>query len=161
MSTIILYIGNELSNKEEVSHEEVYKGLKEFEHFKNNHLHTSFDACLRVYVSSKDGLNATYNESSFTGLYIYCNEQFKNEKLQEPKIICFEIGKSDVFLEYDNNHSEYVSFTKAKKLIYNTKPKMLKYACADHEKSLEVLNYILSWYSHKNNTLILKTKDIK
>ncbi len=49
--------------------------------------------------------------------------------------------EQDIYIEYANNHSEHISFTKAKKLILKKLPKILKYNCADKEKSVNFFKY--------------------
>lgn len=65
------------------------------------------------------------------------------------------MGK-DIYLEYSNNEFEYISFTKAKKIILKELPEIINYNCIDKEKSINFLNTLLNKYKIKDTTLILK-----
>lgn len=71
-------------------------------------------------------------------------------------ILCIEISKSDVYIEYTNRDFEYISFTKAKKIIFNTLSVEFKYSCIDSEKSVNFLNSLLTKYLLRSDTLVLK-----
>ncbi|RLA84698.1 MAG: hypothetical protein DRG78_00640 [Epsilonproteobacteria bacterium] len=64
--------------------------------------------------------------------------------------------EKDIYIEYSNNDFEYISFTKAKKLILKEMPKTLQYNCIDTAKSINFLNSILNKYKAIDNNLILK-----
>ena len=80
MKKINLYIDNNLANLKEVSYEDVYQGLKFFPLFKIHYPNISFENCLRVYIGGNHGLKSTYDEKDFTDLFLYCWDQFKQEK---------------------------------------------------------------------------------
>lgn len=67
-----------------------------------------------------------------------------------------DIMEKDIYIEYTNGDSEYISFTKAKKLIYKKLPTNIMYNCANSEKSVTFLNILLNKYNSINNILILK-----
>jgi len=71
-------------------------------------------------------------------------------------IFYIDILKSDVYLEYTNRDFEYISFTKAKKLIFQYLPTTIQYECIDSEKSVDFLNKLLTKYLLDKNSLILK-----
>lgn len=64
--------------------------------------------------------------------------------------------ENDIYVEYSNHDFEYISFTKAKKLIAFYKPKQLSFNCADEEKSVAFLNILLNSYKIIDNTLKIK-----
>lgn len=64
--------------------------------------------------------------------------------------------EKDVYIEYSNNEFEYLSFTKAKKIILKKSPTPLPYNCVDKEKSVAFLNSLLNKYKIINDILILK-----
>lgn len=64
--------------------------------------------------------------------------------------------EKDIYVEYSNSHFEYISFTKAKKLILKELPAKINYSCVDKEKSSNFLNALLNKYKIIDNTLILK-----
>jgi hypothetical protein len=64
--------------------------------------------------------------------------------------------KNDIYVEYSNHNFEYVSFTKAKKLIAIHKPKQLSFNCVDEEKSVAFLNILLNSYKIIDNILEIK-----
>lgn len=76
----------------------------------------------------------------------------------DKNILCIEISKKDVYVEYTNGDFEYISFTKAKKIIFQTLPIILKYSCVDSEKSVNFLNSLLTKYSIHSDTLVLQIK---
>lgn len=67
-----------------------------------------------------------------------------------------DIMEKDIYIEYSNNDFEYISFTKAKKIILKKLPKALLYNCTDTKKSIDFLNSILNKYKAIGNNLILK-----
>jgi len=71
-------------------------------------------------------------------------------------ILCIEISKNDVYIEYSDSNFEYISFTKAKKIILKELPDVINYACVDKEKSINFLNILLNKYKIVGSTLILK-----
>jgi len=70
-------------------------------------------------------------------------------------ILCIEISKNDVYVEYTNRDFEYISFTKAKKLIFSTMSPKIKYFCIDSERSVNFLNSLLTRYKIQNDFLVL------
>ena len=73
-------------------------------------------------------------------------------------ILCIEISKKDVYIEYTNSDFEYISLNKTKKIIFQTLPIKLKYSCVDSEKSVNFLNSLLTKYTIHLNTLVLQIK---
>lgn len=71
-------------------------------------------------------------------------------------VLCIEISKQDVYIEYINREFEYVSFTKAKKIIFTKLPSNLQYSCVDEEKSVAFLNSLLTRYIIQDKKLIHK-----
>lgn len=71
------------------------------------------------------------------------------------EIFYIDILKNDVYVEYSTREFEYVSFTKAKKLFREHKPKVLSYSCVDHQRSVEFLNSLLTIYNIKEDKLEL------
>lgn len=71
-------------------------------------------------------------------------------------ILCIEISKNDVYIEYTNRDFEYISFTKAKKLIFSTMSPNIKYFCADSERSVAFLNSLLTKYKIEEDWLVLR-----
>jgi len=67
-----------------------------------------------------------------------------------------DIMEQDIYIEYDDKSFQYISFTKAKKLILKELPPVLLFNCADRDKSVSFLNSLLTKYKIFNNTLILK-----
>lgn len=76
----------------------------------------------------------------------------------DKNILCIEISQNDVYIEYTNRDFEYISFTKAKKIIFKTLPPLMKYSCTDSEKSVNFLNSLLTKYTLKKDTLVLQNK---
>jgi hypothetical protein len=76
----------------------------------------------------------------------------------DKNILCIEISKSDVYVEYTNQNYEYVSFTKAKKLIYTAMPSKINYSCVDDAKSVQFLNSLLPRYKLMESSLYLRNK---
>ena len=72
------------------------------------------------------------------------------------KILCIDILKNDVYIEYTDGDIEYISFTKAKQIIYATAQEAFIFSCVDEERSNNFLNLLLRRYKIKNNTLILR-----
>lgn len=72
------------------------------------------------------------------------------------KIFCIEILQSDVYLEYTNGDIQYLSFTKAKHIIYLLHQEQFKFSCVDHEKSNSFLNKLLTRYKIDHNRLVLR-----
>lgn len=73
-------------------------------------------------------------------------------------MLYIDISKKDVYLEYINGDFEYISFAKAKKMIFEALPQTLKYSCVDSLKSVNFLNSLLTRYKLHNNTLILQNQ---
>lgn len=71
------------------------------------------------------------------------------------EIFYIDILKNDVYVEYSTREFEYVSFTKAKKLIKEHRPKTLPYFCTDHRRSVDFLNSLSTIYNNKGNKLEL------
>jgi len=67
-----------------------------------------------------------------------------------------DIMQRDIYIEYSNNSFEYISFTKAKKIILANLPSTISYGCVDKEKSSIFLNSLLNKYKIMDNVLILK-----
>jgi hypothetical protein len=67
-----------------------------------------------------------------------------------------DVMEKDIYIEYSNGEFEYISFTKAKKLILTYLPTIFLYNCIDSEKSINFLNSILKKYKIIDNQLILK-----
>lgn len=72
------------------------------------------------------------------------------------KILCIDILKNDVYVEYTCGDIEYISFTKAKKIIYSISPEKFIFSCSDYEKSNKFLNSLLGRYRIENNILVLR-----
>jgi len=73
------------------------------------------------------------------------------------KKICYiEILQNDVYIEYNNGDIQYLSFTKAKKMIYLSHQEQFKFSCADYEKSNNFLNKLLARYKMDHNKLVLR-----
>lgn len=71
-------------------------------------------------------------------------------------IHCIDILKNDVYIEYTDRESEYISFTKAKKIVFELSPSSFTYSCVDSTKSVDFLNSLLTRYIIHDNRLILK-----
>ena len=71
-------------------------------------------------------------------------------------ILCIDILKNDVYIEYTNGDIEYVSFTQAKKTIILNSASSITYECVDNEKSVTFLNSLLTRYYISGNKLVLK-----
>lgn len=67
-----------------------------------------------------------------------------------------DIMEKDIYIEYLDNTFEYISFTKAKKLILIELPKTINYNCADKEQSSDFLNALLNKYKIIDNAMMLK-----
>ena len=67
-----------------------------------------------------------------------------------------DVMEKDIYIEYSNNNFEYISFTKANKLILKELPDAINYHCADKEKSINFLNSLLHKYKSVDATLVLK-----
>ena len=79
------------------------------------------------------------------------------EIITDKSIKYIDIMIKDIYIEYSNGGSQYISFTKAKNLIKKELPSEIKYNCADEEKSINFLNTLLTIYKTiGDNTLILK-----
>lgn len=74
----------------------------------------------------------------------------------DKNILCIEISKNDVYIEYINRKFEYVSFTKAKIIIFTNLSANLQYSCADEEKSVAFLNSLLTRYTIQDKRLVRK-----
>ena len=64
--------------------------------------------------------------------------------------------EKDIYMEYTNNDFEYISFNKAKNLIFKQLPEVINYNCSDSEKSINFLNILLNKYYSSGNFLKLK-----
>lgn len=71
-------------------------------------------------------------------------------------ILCIDILKKDVYVEYTNGEIEYISFNKAKKIVFELVPLSFIYSCVDSTKSVDFLNSLLTRYMIQDNKLILK-----
>jgi len=72
------------------------------------------------------------------------------------KIFYIEILQNDVYIEYSNGDVQYLSFTKAKHLIYLSHQEQFRFFCVDHEKSNNFLNSLLARYKIDYNRLVLR-----
>ena len=72
------------------------------------------------------------------------------------KILCIEILQNDIYLEYTNGDIKYLSFTKAKLIIYASHQEQFKFSCVDHEKSNTFLNTLLARYKIDHDVLVLR-----
>jgi len=72
------------------------------------------------------------------------------------KILCIDILKNDVYIEYTDGDIEYISFTKTKQIIYALKQEKFSFSCSDEERSNNFLNLILRRYKIESNTLVLR-----
>ena len=72
------------------------------------------------------------------------------------KILCIDILKNDVYIEYTDGDIEYISFTKAKQIIYALKQEKFSFSCSDEERSNNFLNLILRRYKIESNALVLR-----
>jgi len=73
------------------------------------------------------------------------------------KKICYiEILQNDVYIEYNNGDIQYLSFTKAKQMIYASHQEQFKYICVDHEKSNTFLNNLLARYKIVHGMLVFR-----
>ena len=72
------------------------------------------------------------------------------------KILCIDILKNDVYIEYTDGDIEYISFTKTKQIIYALKQENFSFSCSDEERSNNFLNLILRRYKIESNTLVLR-----
>lgn len=75
----------------------------------------------------------------------------KNSKYKTIKLI--DINKTDVYIEYSDSDSEYISFSRAEKLLRSSQAQQIKYGCADSEKSLKFLNRILCFMISDSSVL--------
>lgn len=69
-----------------------------------------------------------------------------------------DIMPSDIYIEYVNGNFEYISFTKALKIINYCKSINIKFTISDSEKSSNFLNKILTNYYISNDILYLKNR---
>ena len=84
---------------------------------------------------------------------------YKNKRIYSilsKKILCIEILKNDVYIEYINGNIEYMSFSKAKQVIYSISQENFQFSCIDNEKSNTFLNLLLGRYKINQNTLLLR-----
>lgn len=86
--------------------------------------------------------------------YNYQNKR-KNYHLDK-KILCIDILKNDVYIEYTNREFEYISFTKAKKIVFEISTPSFSYSCMDSKRSVNFLNSLLTRYMTDNDTLVIK-----
>ena len=56
-------------------------------------------------------------------------------------------------MEYTNGDIQYLSFTKAKQIIFETGQENFRFFCSDHQKSNNFLNNLLFKYKIVHNTL--------
>lgn len=71
-------------------------------------------------------------------------------------ILCVDILKNDVYIEYTNGDIEYVSFTKAKQIIKFISPHKFIFSCSDSHKSNKFFNTLLGRYKIEKNYLTLR-----
>ena len=67
-----------------------------------------------------------------------------------------DILKNDVYLEYTDGDIEYVSFTKAKQIVYSFSQEKFIFSCSDEERSNKFLNSLLGRYKIEHDTLVLR-----
>ncbi len=72
------------------------------------------------------------------------------------KIFCIEILQNDVYIEYTDGDVEYISFTKAKKMIYLSHQEQFRFSCVDDEKSNNFLNNLLARYKMDHDMLTIR-----
>jgi len=73
------------------------------------------------------------------------------------KILCIEILKNDVYIEFQNGEIQYLSFSKAKKILFSNANKTttpIKYFCTDSDRSVIFLNNLLNKYTIADDTLV-------
>lgn len=69
-------------------------------------------------------------------------------------ILCIEILKSDVYIEYSCGNIQYISFTQAKKILLKELHTSIKFSCCDSTRSVTFLNSLLYKYTIINDTLV-------
>ena len=74
----------------------------------------------------------------------------------DKNIFFIDILKNDVYIEFVNRESQYISFTKAKRVIFGTATPMFAYSCCDSEKSVAFLNSLLTRYKAHDSQLTLR-----
>jgi len=72
------------------------------------------------------------------------------------RIKYIDIMSFDIYIEYFDGNFEYISFTKALKIINNYKPQNIKFTISDSEKSTIFLNKLLANYYISDDMLYLK-----
>jgi hypothetical protein len=72
------------------------------------------------------------------------------------KIKYIDIMSFDIYIEYIDGNFEYISFTKALKIINKVKPINIKFTANDSERSVTFLNKILTNYYILDDILYLK-----
>lgn len=91
-----------------------------------------------------------------TEIISYNCKNKRNIFVLNKNIICIEISKNDVYIEYIDRSFEYVSFTKAKKIIFKILQTSIKYFCFDSERSVTFLNSLLTKYKIEGDSLVLR-----
>lgn len=71
-------------------------------------------------------------------------------------ILYIDILKNDVYIKYTTGEIEYVSFTKAEKIISLYLPSTITNACVDNERSVNLINTLLTNYTRQGTKLIRK-----
>ena len=66
-----------------------------------------------------------------------------------------EFCSNDVYIEYVDNDSETISYSKAKQILKNSTQKSIPYSLIDSEKSCNFIN-ALPGFSQSNNCLVRK-----
>ncbi|RXJ82163.1 hypothetical protein [Arcobacter sp. F2176] len=61
-------------------------------------------------------------------------------------MIVLEILPNDVYFENEKKDSTYISFNKARTIIFKDLPKIIKYSCVDSKRSVDFLNLLLTKY---------------
>ena len=61
-------------------------------------------------------------------------------------MIVLEILPNDVYFENEKKDSSYISFNKARTIIFKDLPKIIKYSCVDSKRSVDFLNLLLTKY---------------
>lgn len=84
---------------------------------------------------------------------------FKNKRkysILYKKLLCIDILKNDVYIEYTDGNIEYISFTKAKQVIYSLSQDKFIFSCSDNERSNKFLNSLLGRYRIEHDILVLR-----
>jgi len=81
-------------------------------------------------------------EHEFKNLFDELLDKFKMPSAKQSDIKYIDILENEVYIEYLDNESINISFSKAKELLGEYTSTMIRYSCADNEKSTEFLNSI-------------------